>query len=259
MTAARLSHLQTQIREFLYRGHHEHDLAAQVRVGGTASASERLDVYRHAYFIRLEQALAHDFPVTERLLGQTAFARCAGDYVLAFPSRSPSLRELGYKFSAWLRTEKTPALADLAAIEWAVLRVFDGPDSPTVNRNRLQAFASSAWSRLEIRLIPTLTLLSLTSNADRVWLKKGQDIELESEAKRFISIWRGKQNRPMLVGVDANTYAVLQVLGNEPGLSVASELLAEMESDPAAVPLRIAETLHHALAQGWIATIDTPA
>ncbi len=255
MSSARLSQFQTQFREFLYRGHHEEVLAGQVRSVGCTSANDRLDVYRNAYFIRLEAALAHDFPVTEKILGKKNFARCAGDYALASPSSAPSLREFGHQFADWLHVEKSVMLGDLAAIEWAALNVFDGPDANAADPHRLQVFTPEDWPSLQIRLMPTLTLLALGSNADRVWLAKGEHVELDASPVHNIALWRGERYRPMLAEVDSDNYAVISVIAREPELAVASERLAE-EFDSATVPQRIAATLHRALAHGWIASIE---
>ncbi len=255
MSSARLSHFQTQFRGFLYRGHHEEDLAAQVRSVGRTGSNGRLGVYRNAYFIRLEAALAHDFPVTEKILGKKKFARCAGDYALANPSGSPSLRRFGHQFADWLRAEKSPTLGDLAAIEWAALNVFDGPDANAADMPQLQAFTPEEWPSLHIRLMPTLALLALGSNAERVWLANGEGVELEAAPIRYVALWRGEQYRPMLAALESDNYAVLAAITRASELAVASECLAE-ELDSDTVPQRIAATLHLALAFGWIASIE---
>jgi hypothetical protein len=252
---ARLRGFHRQFREFLYRGRHEDALRAQVRNAGTASPRERLDVYRHAYFIRLEKALAHDFPVTETVLGKSSFARCAGDYILAHPSRSPSLRELGHAFANWLCTHHSREFADLAAIEWAAMNVFDAANVDAVGPDRLQVFSPEDWPQLHIELMPTLTLLPLTSNADRVWLHKGCDTELKSDSPRHIAVWRGADYRPMLTEINTDTFVVLNAVAEAGQLSAASERLAD-ELPPAAIPQAIARALHRALGYGWIAAIE---
>jgi hypothetical protein len=111
------------------------------------------------------------------------------------------------------------------------------------------------WPSLHIRLMPTLTLLVVGSNADQVWLAKGEHVELEAASVHYIALWRGEQYRPMLAELEANHYAVLSVIARESELAVASERLAE-ELDPDTVPQRIAATLHLALARSWIASIE---
>ncbi len=255
MSSTRLGEFQTQFREFLYRGYHEEELAGQVRSVDCTGPNDRLDVYRNAYFIRLEAALAHDFPITEKIVGKNTFARCAGEFALARPSTSPSLRQFGQHFANWIHVEKSPIFGDLAAIEWAALKVFDGPDAKVVDAHRLQAFAPEEWPSLNIRLMPTLTPLALGSNADRVWLEKGEGVALVVAPLHYVALWRGEQYRPMLAALESDNYAVLAAIARESELAAASECLAE-ELDPDTVPQRIAATLHLALAYGWIASIE---
>ena len=98
----------------------------------------------------------------------------------------------------------------------------------------------------------------LSSNADCIWLAKGENIELNSEPPRQLAIGRDERFRPLFTELDSDTFAVLITLANEPRLAVASEQLAE-QGDAATVPQRIAQSLHHALARGWVATIELTA
>ncbi len=256
MSTARLRKFQADFHEYLYSGRYEHKIAAQPRSPGNKQARQRLDIYRNAYFIRLERALAHDFPVSERILGQNRFARLAGDYVLAHPSESPSLRYLGHQFANWLKIHAGTTIADLAAIEWAVMQVFDGANVAPADPNCLQSFSPTDWPRLKVTLLPTLTLLQLSSDADRVWLAKGKNIELNTEPPRQLAIGRDEDFRAVFIELDSDTFTVLTALASEPRLAIASEQLAETR-DPASVPQRIAQSLHQALARGWVATIES--
>ena len=254
MNASRLSAFQSDFCEFLFHGRHEDRIAGQLRAPGEQQAVQRLDIYRHAYFIRLEEALAHDFPVSARILGQKSFSRLAGEYVLAHPSQSPSLRYLGHQFANWLKIHAGTAIADLAAIEWAVMLVFDGLDCIPAKTDCMQAFTPNDWAKLNITLVPTLTLLALTSNAARVWLAQGKGRKLKKTSSRWIAVSRGEQFRPKLYNLDAASYSVLNALGKQPRLAVVNERLAQHESLKN-VPQQVAKALHIALAHGWVAAV----
>ncbi len=256
MRASRLSEFQSDFCEFLFHGRQEDRLAGQLRPPGEQQAIQRLDIYRNAYFIRLERALAHDFPISEQVLGQSAFARMAGEYVLAQPSQFPSLRNLGHGFAMWLRVRAGTAVADLADIEWAVMLVFDGPDCIPAETNRMEAFAPNDWAKLNITLVPSLTLLLLVSNADNVWRERGQGSKLEKTSSRWIAVSRGEKFRPRLDILDSTSFAVLDAIWKEPRLAVVSERLAQQE-DPEKVPQQVAEALHTALVHNWVATVST--
>ena len=257
MSASRLNDLQSIFCEFLLRGLHEDQIAAQLRSPSKQQAVPRLDIYRNGYYTRLEKALAHDFPVSERTLGQKRFARLAGDYVLAHPSQYPSLRFLGHGFADWLRAHAGAANADLADIEWAIMTVFDGPDCTTVKSDRMDAFAPTDWANMFVTLVPTLTLLSLTSNADVVWRERGEGRKLEHASSRCVAISRGEQFRPILQGLDATSFAVLEGLSKEPYLAIMTERLAQRQ-DSEKAPEVVAKALHIAFANNWVAAVSAP-
>ncbi len=256
MTIPQLRKLQTDFCEFLMHGRHEDQIAAQLRSPSKRQAVQRLDIYRNGYFIRLEKALAHDFPATERTLGQNRFARLAGDYVLAHPSRYPSLRNIGHGFADWLLVHAGTAIADLADIEWAIMTVFDGPDCTAVELDRMDAFTPTSWANMCVTFVPTLTLLSLTSNADVVWRERGEGRKLEHASSRCVAISRGEQFRPILQDLDATSFTVLDALSKEPYLAVMSKGLAQLQ-DPDKIPDQIATALHIALANHWVAAVST--
>src|SRR5260221_3412655 len=59
-----------------------------------ASAVERLDVYANMYFYRIRDPLRDSFPATAAVVGEAGFHNLITDYLLAYPSRHPSLREV---------------------------------------------------------------------------------------------------------------------------------------------------------------------
>ena len=251
MTSSQLRELQADFCEFLQHGRHENRIAVQLRPPSSYESAERLDVYRNAYFIRLEKALAHDFPVTTIVLGQKVFARIAADYVLAQPSSHPSLRQAGRDLPDWLRNRSGSAVGDLAAIEWAVMQVFDGPDCVPAKADCLDGIAPTAWQRLLISLAPTLSIMALTSNADRVWLAHGEQVDLQQTSTRWIAVSRGPEFRPILAILDQETFAVLDALSTESCLATVNERLAQ-DNDPEKLPEKVAQALHIAFANDWV-------
>ncbi len=256
MTVLRLKQLQAEFCDFILHGRNQDQLAEQLCSPNEQESVQRLDVYRDAYFIRLEAALAHDFPVCERILGQTEFARQAGDYVVAQPSASPSLRNLGDGFAAWLQAHAAAAIADLADIEWAAMRVFDGPNSVPVDASAILTLAPEDWAALSVDLVPTLSLLSLTSNADEVWRDRRDETELKSAAAKSIAISRNEEFQPNLTVLDDSVFTVLQALGKESSLAAVSEHLATKE-DAETVPQLLAKALLTAFAHNWVADVQT--
>lgn len=66
----------------------------------------RIGVYHHGYWMRLLECLRADYPMLGKLLGPSMFDLLARGYLAAWPSRSPSLHDLGEGFAAFLASSQ---------------------------------------------------------------------------------------------------------------------------------------------------------
>ena len=106
------------------------------------SRPARLAIYAEAYFLRLRDALGAQFRVAKRSLGEERFYKLIADYLEMFPSRGPSIEEVGrflpeFTQSHWLNFE-FPFLADLVNFEWNVLHSFLAADTPPLEPAKLE-------------------------------------------------------------------------------------------------------------------------
>lgn len=120
--------------------------------GGAA----RLEIYRHAYRARLTAALADNYAVLQRALGDLSFDALAAAYIEACPSTRPSIRWFGDQLAEFMSTREDlvphPALVDLARMDWALRDAFDAADAPALD---LQALSGLPAGRLgECRFVP---------------------------------------------------------------------------------------------------------
>ena len=126
---------------------------------------DRLQIYGRAYFGRLLECLAAQFPAMQHAAGEVAFNGLAFGYLVDHPSKSYSLSSLGNSFDEYLAATRPPRsddvdpltpdfadfLIELARLERVYAEVFDGPGperSTTLNLNVLaglspQQFADS--------------------------------------------------------------------------------------------------------------------
>jgi hypothetical protein len=148
-------------------------LEAEIAGDARASAVERLDVYAGMYFFRIRDVLRDYFPKLAALLGDAAFHNLAVDYLIAHPSRHPSLRHVGDALPAFLRghalASGRPWLPELAALEHARLDVFDRADVPVQTREALAALAPAAFADLPLALIPAHQVVPVQHAVDRIW------------------------------------------------------------------------------------------
>lgn len=70
------------------------------------SPAQRLESYRYAIASRFEESLAEDFPLLTKALGEEAFAKFLKQYLLAYPSVTYNLSEVGLSLPEFL--EKNP-------------------------------------------------------------------------------------------------------------------------------------------------------
>ena len=157
-----LAAIQRRLQDNLLRdGHDVSDLT------NDASALERLSIYSTAYRLRLQEALAANFPMLCVHLGKEAFNALALEYLDAQPSRHVSVRAFGLNLSDWLRTQRTdePWLAEFARLEWAVGCAFDALDAAAISVDTLAQIEPARWPHLTFRFAPSVHRLSLHTNA----------------------------------------------------------------------------------------------
>jgi hypothetical protein len=149
---------------------------------------ERLEIYNRQYWFRLLSALGEDFPGLRAVLGQRRFDSMAKAYLIANPSRSFTLRNLGSRLEAWLRknpkwTGTNQALAlDIVRLEWADIEAFDGAAEPPL---RPEDLSSAAGPKLKLTLQPYVRLLSFRYPVDDLLLEvreRDNDTDFASNA-----------------------------------------------------------------------------
>lgn len=130
---------------------------------------ERLEIYNRMYWFRLLDSLYEDCPGLRAVLGDAKFMRLAEAYLVRYPSRSFTLRNLPSRLEKFLREEPrwtrphTALCLDLARFEWAQVEVYDGAARPLFTVDDLRG-ANPA--RLRLALQPYLQLLLLEHPVD---------------------------------------------------------------------------------------------
>ena len=113
-------------------------VAQEVLPSPTLAPQQRLAIYQRGYYERLLQCLEGQFKALRHALGAELFRDFATEYLRSFPSRSPTLSDLGARFTIWLAenrpdrdaTEKEAwidVMVELARYEWTVYLFFDKP------------------------------------------------------------------------------------------------------------------------------------
>jgi hypothetical protein len=147
------------------------DTTGVVRTHGRGDAAERLHIYASAYRLRLEEALAANYPMLQTHLGPQAFVAVALEYLDGHPSTYVSIRTFGNHLAQWLAGHRAnePWLAELARLEWALGCAFDARDAAPIDIESLAAVGAEDWSILTFRFSAAVQRLSLTTNAPALY------------------------------------------------------------------------------------------
>ena len=168
------------------------------------AAVDRVDIYANMYFYRLLDALREDYPRVETAIGGRAFHNLVTDYLLRHPSGHPSLRYLGSFLPEFLRSHamlnEYRYLADLAALEWARVDIFDAPDTTPATRDDLARLPQEKAGEARLRLIPAFRLERYDHDVVRLW-RELRDPEAIEEQNR------GTEGNAALEGQDHFTPA----------------------------------------------------
>lgn len=125
------------------------------------SATQRMQIYHHAYHSRLAGCVKQDFEVLGHALGAQRFDEACHAYVRAHPSTSPNLNTYAKDFGAFVATQEglgvdAGFLADLARLEWSMIEVMHAPAAEPMDMSRLQNAAPERWADLRLHQSPSL-------------------------------------------------------------------------------------------------------
>ena len=153
------------------------ELEAVIMRSRNLTAAERLGIYANSYYARLLECLGECFPVLKRTVGEEIFSGFAFEYLQRYPSRSYTLDRLGENFPRFLEeTRPGPEdggpppgevgwpdfLIELAALEWNLAKVFDGPGiegQAVLTPESLRAFPAERFTAARLHTVPCLRLL----------------------------------------------------------------------------------------------------
>lgn len=216
-----------------------------------------LAVYHNAYRAQLVACLRDSHERTWAWLGDDAFEAAARAHIAAERPSSWTLGDYGGSFADALTTlyPKDAEVAEIAHLDWALRRAFDGADAAPVTADRL---AGVDWEHAVLRLSPTLALLSFATNAAAIWsaIASGEPppaVELLPRSV-VIRVWR-QDLSPRFATIDAAEAAALDAVAGGATFAELCEVLSRSHGVNTAVE-RAGVLLGSWLADGLIVAID---
>ena len=137
--------------------HGEAGIREHIVSDAVLDSEARLSIYDNAY-------LTQDYPSLRAALGFEPFSALCRAYVQAYPSRHYSLRYLGQHMASFLADSvgyrEQPHLAQLAALEWALVDAFDAADAAAVVESDIGRVPPESWPALRLALHPSVRIVS---------------------------------------------------------------------------------------------------
>ena len=269
--APRLREAQQRLRELIRAPSgpaREREARALLRGDEEKPGEVRLEVYAHAWFHRIQQALAGDYAALARALGEDRFRALVEAYLRAHPPSRPSLRDAGAQLPGFLADSPAAAALrercgfapDLARLEWAIVEAFDAADAAPLSREALAATPPERWAELQFVFQPALRLLSLGFPVQRVRQAHDAEQALPTRLEPLatpICVWR-KQERVYYRALEPlEAEALGQALAGEAFGRLCEGIAAQLSAGEA--PARAAALLGSWQAEGWLVQLPSGA
>lgn len=166
-----LREVQERFAAALFDGEAD-SIATLIRVDGI-DPGERLEVYRNNLREGFRKALALEYPVIERLVGEDYFRGLALELLAAHPSTRGDLHHVGAPFPAFL-AERFAAteyayFADVAALEWGYAEILIAPDAPIFDLGSLAGLPAECHAELRFQTAPASRLLESKYPVLSIW------------------------------------------------------------------------------------------
>lgn len=193
--------------------------AAVIRPSKTLTPAERVEIYHAMYPLRMEEALATDYPALKHFLGGPGFFELAQQYVRVYPSRCYTLNRLGDHMPEFLKNaaerKHQAFLVDLARLELAVTEVFDERETSALSEAGIAALKPEDWEHAVLRPVAALRLVDLRYNANDYV----QALKDEQRAPR-------PKQKPTWVAIYRKQFAVYRQELSRPAYELLAELVA---------------------------------
>jgi hypothetical protein len=217
--------------------------------------------------------LAEDFPGLRAIIGERRFEKAAIAYLMDFPSRSFTLRNLGSRLEEWLRGHREhiatfePIALDMVRLEWAEIEAFDEAAKPALSEAELADLGPD--SKFELQ--PHVRLLDLSYPVDNLLILVRSELEeadivsnavterVRSGARRrrlpkreriFLAVHRA-DNSVYFKRIDKAAYAILSALRDGKTLSDAVEAVDWSNRPAEEASAEVQQWFAYWSAQGW--------
>jgi len=206
--------------------------------GGTETAAG-IEIYRNNLHEGFLKALALEFPVIQRLVGEDYFRQLARDFLHAHPSRAGDLHAIGAPFPNYLRSRFSGTeyayLPDVAQLEWAYEQASIAADAAVFDVRSLARVNPDCYGELQFALHPACYLVSSLYPILRIWQVNQMDADMDLTVDLSIGpdhiITRRTDHGVELVRVQPGDFRLLECFARNATLGEALSTLQRIEPE----------------------------
>lgn len=203
--------------------------------------SERMNIYRNGYRVRLTSLLKQVYPALLRLLGQDAFLALSQDYLQAYPPRTASVFRYGHNMPAFLieNLGERDAVVELAELEWVVYTLAKAVDEKSLTlEDWKQQVETSQQESMVFHLVATASLQKYNFNSVETWqaLVEKKPVPPSNKKPCCVLLWRNLKHELIIEQLSPLAGKLFRMLCNGLNLSQCCEGLAsDYETEEQAV------------------------
>lgn len=226
-----------------------------IRPSTRLDSQHHFGIYRNSVCGALQKVLKEIFPVCLKLVGEDFFLAMSNRYIQVTPSYSPDLGDYGDTFADFIANfppaSSVPYLADVARLEWAWHRIFEAPESKSINFQKLAECYETQGENIIFALPEGSFLLNSIYPIHQIWEMNQSDNDeqliLEDNQTFYFLVWR--QHLEMRIdNLTADEWQLLTWVNK--GLTLA-EICARVEKN---LPhISVSEYFQHFVTRGWLA------
>jgi Putative DNA-binding domain len=138
--------------------------APQIVSPAQETAEDRVNIYWEAYRLRFKEALACDFPLTQRHMGEQAFAKKCARAIVLDPPTHFNLDQYSLRFADHLlaQADINASIHELIRLEKTQLVVLAAPEVARVRAADIAGWDEQRLLSQPFQLVPALALLTLS-------------------------------------------------------------------------------------------------
>lgn len=141
--------------------------------GAKSEKLAHLAIYQDGYFYRLYNALVNNFPLLASIMDEDEFSELITAYIRNFPSHCHGLQFFGQHLPGFICQyslgRKSPYLAEVAALDLALLTVSIAVNQESVKLELLSKLSEDQLVQLKIQLAAHVTSLEFDYNIIELW------------------------------------------------------------------------------------------